>query len=72
VLFYHKKNDDVDKINFQIQQILPYDLMSFKSIDTTADENETVNFPTEFLKSLDIPATTQSSIEDWFTNYSFA
>jgi hypothetical protein len=49
------KNDDVDKINFQIQQLLPGNLISFKSIDTTVDENETVNFPTEFLNSLDIP-----------------
>ncbi|XP_044591741.1 ATP-dependent DNA helicase pif1-like [Cotesia glomerata] len=49
------KNVDVDEINFQIQQLLPGDLMSFKSIDTIVDENESVNFPTEFLNSLDIP-----------------
>ncbi|XP_044591378.1 ATP-dependent DNA helicase PIF1-like [Cotesia glomerata] len=49
------KNVDVDEINFQIQQLLPGDLMSFKSIDTVVNENESVNFPTEFLNSLDIP-----------------
>ncbi|CAB3244804.1 unnamed protein product [Arctia plantaginis] len=49
------KNVDVDEINFQIQQLLPGDLMSFKSIDTVVDENESVNFPIEFLNSLDIP-----------------
>ncbi|XP_025192032.1 uncharacterized protein LOC112592236 [Melanaphis sacchari] len=49
------KNVDVDEINFQIQQLLPGDLMSFKSIDTVVDENESVNFPNEFLNSLDIP-----------------
>ncbi|GFV79733.1 ATP-dependent DNA helicase [Trichonephila clavipes] len=38
------KNVDVDEINFQIQQLLPGDLMSFKSIDTVVDENESVNF----------------------------
>ncbi|XP_029342163.1 uncharacterized protein LOC115033546 [Acyrthosiphon pisum] len=48
------KNNDVDKINFQIQQLLPGDFMSFKSIDTTVDENEAVYFPTEFLNSLEI------------------
>ena len=35
--------------------MLPGDLMSFKSIDTVIDENEAVNFPTEFLNSLDLP-----------------
>ncbi|XP_039483119.1 uncharacterized protein LOC120446291 isoform X2 [Drosophila santomea] len=49
------KNVDVDEINFQIQQLLKGDLMSFKSIDTVVDENESVNFPIEFLNSLDIP-----------------
>ncbi|XP_037902457.1 uncharacterized protein LOC119646155 [Hermetia illucens] len=38
------KNVDVDEINFQIQQLLPGDLMSFKSIDTVVDENES-NIP---------------------------
>lgn len=49
------KNVDVDEINFQIQQLLPGDLMSFKSIDTVVNENESVNYPIEFLNSLDIP-----------------
>jgi hypothetical protein len=49
------KNVDVDEINFQILQLLPGDMMSFKSIDTVVDENESVNFPIEFLNSLDIP-----------------
>ncbi|KAL4126499.1 hypothetical protein QTP88_010721 [Uroleucon formosanum] len=49
------RNVDVNEINFHIQQILPGDLVSFKSIDTVIDENKTVNFPTEFLNSLDLP-----------------
>ena len=49
------RNVDVDEINFQIQQSLPGELMSFKSIDTVVDENEAVNYPTEFLNSLDMP-----------------
>ncbi|XP_050064807.1 ATP-dependent DNA helicase pif1-like [Aphis gossypii] len=49
------RNVNVNEINFHIQQILPGDLMSFKSIDTVINENEIVNFPTEFLNSLDLP-----------------
>lgn len=49
------KNVDVDEVNFHIQMMLPGDLFTFKSIDTVVDENETVNFPTEFLNSLDVP-----------------
>lgn len=49
------KNVDDHEINFQIQQLLPGDLISFKSIDTVVDENDSVNFPIEFLDSLDIP-----------------
>ncbi|XP_050064351.1 ATP-dependent DNA helicase pif1-like [Aphis gossypii] len=49
------KNVDVGEINFQVQQLLPGDLVSFKSIDTVVDENESVNFLIEFLNSLDIP-----------------
>ncbi|CAK1579949.1 unnamed protein product [Parnassius mnemosyne] len=32
------KNVDFDEINFQIQQFLPGDMMSFKSIDTVLNE----------------------------------
>lgn len=49
------KNVDVDEINFKIQETLPGELISFKSIDTVVDENESVNYPTEFLNSLDLP-----------------
>ncbi|XP_015185694.1 PREDICTED: ATP-dependent DNA helicase PIF1-like [Polistes dominula] len=38
-----------------IQQLLPGDLVSYKSIDTVCDANEALNFPTEFLNSLDLP-----------------
>ena len=49
------RNVDFDEINFQIQQLLHGDFMSFKSIGTIVDENQAANFPTEFLKSLEIP-----------------
>ena len=51
------KNVDVDDLNFMIHQSLPGDLVSYKSIDTVCDTNETVNYPTEFMNSLDLPGT---------------
>lgn len=49
------RNIDVDIINFTIQDILSSEAVTFKSIDTVVDENEVVNYPTEFLNSLDLP-----------------
>ncbi|XP_037928686.1 ATP-dependent DNA helicase PIF1-like [Teleopsis dalmanni] len=49
------KNLDVDEINSKIQAMLPGNLISLKSIDTVVDENEIVNYPTDFLNSLDLP-----------------
>ncbi|XP_028030395.1 uncharacterized protein LOC114243194 [Bombyx mandarina] len=49
------KNVDVDILNLKIQQLLPGDLVSYKYIDTVCDGTEAVNFPTEFLNSLDLP-----------------
>lgn len=48
------KNVDVNDMNFNIQQLLPGDLVSYKSIDTVCDANEAVNYPSEFLNSLDL------------------
>lgn len=49
------KNLDVDAINFKIQQLLPGNETTFKSIDTVVDPDEVVNYPVEFLNSLDLP-----------------
>lgn len=49
------KNIDIDIVNFKIQQSLPCNAMSFKSIDIVVDPYETVNFTVEFLNSLDLP-----------------
>ncbi|XP_072389611.1 uncharacterized protein [Diabrotica undecimpunctata] len=49
------KNADVNNLNLKIQQLLPGNLVSYKSIDTVCDVSEAVNFPTEFLNSLDLP-----------------
>ncbi|XP_072398075.1 ATP-dependent DNA helicase PIF6-like [Diabrotica undecimpunctata] len=49
------KNVDVDEINFQIQQLLPGDLMFFISIDTVVDENESIGSPIILLRNLNPP-----------------
>lgn len=49
------KNIDVNEINFKIQNMISSESVRFKSIDTVVDENDAVNYPTEFLNSLDIP-----------------
>lgn len=42
------KNLDVDAINLKIQQFLPGNETTFKSIDTVVDPDEVVNYPLEF------------------------
>lgn len=49
------KNGCVNKINEQIQNLLPEESKYFKSFDTVTDTVQTVLYPTEFLNSLDIP-----------------
>ena len=42
------KNVDVEELIFHIQDAMPFDLVSYKSIDTVCDSHEAVNYPTEF------------------------
>lgn len=49
------KNVDVNEINFNVLQTIPGVEMVYRSVDTMVDENETVNYPTKFLNSLDLP-----------------
>jgi hypothetical protein len=49
------KNMGVNELNLKIQNLLPGNLVSYKSIDTVCDATEAVNHPTEFLNLLDLP-----------------
>ena len=49
------ENDSVNAINLQIQEQLPEATRSYKSVDTVADVIEAVQYPTEFLNSLEPP-----------------
>jgi hypothetical protein len=42
------------KLPTNLQHLLPGDLVSYKSIDTVCDAIEAVNYPTDFLNSLDL------------------
>ena len=49
------KNVDVSLMNTEIQNRIPGEIHTYKSIDTVLTENEAVNYPTEFLNSMDLP-----------------
>ncbi|CAF3410969.1 unnamed protein product [Rotaria socialis] len=47
------KNVNVNAINLQIQQQLPGEVISYKSVDTVKNIDMVVQYPTEFLNSLE-------------------
>ncbi|XP_071033087.1 uncharacterized protein [Parasteatoda tepidariorum] len=49
------KNVNVNELNLKIQQLLPGNLMTYKSVDAVCNPIKATNFPTEFLNSLDLP-----------------
>ncbi|XP_039968153.1 uncharacterized protein LOC120779862 [Bactrocera tryoni] len=51
------KNIHVNAMNFQIQEKLPGEVITYKSIDSVMDEDETVNYQIEFLNSLEPSGT---------------
>ncbi|XP_023315514.1 ATP-dependent DNA helicase PIF1-like [Trichogramma pretiosum] len=48
-------NNDVHMINYSIQNEIPGEPTTYKSIDTVMNQDEVVHYPTEFLNSLDLP-----------------
>ncbi|XP_060861879.1 uncharacterized protein LOC132938907 [Metopolophium dirhodum] len=57
------RNKDVDSLNFTIQSKIAGEFRSYKSVDSTTDENEAVNYLTEFLNSLDVPGTPPHNLQ---------
>ena len=49
------KNVQVNAINYLIQEKLPGAVISYKSIDSALNEDDAVNYPVEFLNSLEPP-----------------
>ncbi|GBP20086.1 ATP-dependent DNA helicase PIF1 [Eumeta japonica] len=49
------KNIDVNEMNFQIQNKITGELITYKSIDSVTNQDDIVNYPTEFLNSLELP-----------------
>ncbi|XP_060880216.1 ATP-dependent DNA helicase pif1-like [Metopolophium dirhodum] len=57
------KNKDVNCWNCIIQSKIAGELRSYKSVDSVTVENEAINYPTEFLNSLDVPGTPQHNLQ---------
>ncbi|XP_054708558.1 uncharacterized protein LOC129218343 [Uloborus diversus] len=56
------KNDDVTITNDTLLTHLPGPLRTYKSIDTVYEKDEVVNYPTEFLNSLEISGIPQHKL----------
>lgn len=57
------KNNDVTALNITIQNDIPGETITYYSTNTVIDQNEAVNFPTEFLNSLEIPGMPPHKLE---------
>lgn len=49
------KNKDVNELNAAIQHDIHGELITYKSVDTVINQDDVVNYPTEFVNSLDLP-----------------
>ncbi|GBM15657.1 hypothetical protein AVEN_95277-1 [Araneus ventricosus] len=57
------RNEDVSVMNKQLLLEFPGSVQVYKSIDTTCDINEAVNYPTEFLNTLGTPGVPSHTLE---------
>ncbi|GBO12464.1 hypothetical protein AVEN_134567-1 [Araneus ventricosus] len=64
------RNEDVSVMNKQLLLELPGSVQVYKSIDTTCDTNEVVNYPADFFKHIGANWSTFAYIgaKDWGTN----
>jgi hypothetical protein len=49
------KNVDINEINYQIENKITGELMTYKSIDAVTNQYDVFNYTTEFLNSLELP-----------------
>lgn len=49
------KNKDDNALNYNIQNLIPENVHTYKSVDSVTDPDRVVNFLIEFLNSLDLP-----------------
>ncbi|XP_049826254.1 uncharacterized protein LOC126266393 [Aethina tumida] len=49
------KNIDVNELNFKIQELITGESRIYKSVDSATNQDDVVNYPPEFLNSLDLP-----------------
>lgn len=57
------KNKDVDDINAQIMEDIPGQIVTYNSVDTIMNQDDIVNYPVEFLNSLDLPGVPQHRLQ---------
>ncbi|XP_055307260.1 uncharacterized protein LOC129571482 [Sitodiplosis mosellana] len=57
------KNVDVNEINITIQNQLPGETITYNSIDNIMNQDDAVNYPTEFLNSIDLPGMLPHSLK---------
>uniref|UniRef100_A0A2S2Q5R1 DNA helicase Pif1-like 2B domain-containing protein n=1 Tax=Sipha flava TaxID=143950 RepID=A0A2S2Q5R1_9HEMI len=57
------QNVDVNEINFQIQNKIAGELMTYKSIDSVTDQDDVIDYPTEFSNSLELPGLPSHNLQ---------